>query len=540
MNLDIFKKSDPSGRMSKESYLFKNHIEEYNYIIEYCELNSIFNVLFKEKVYLCLHNLKKIPICKNPNCNNNVRFKNSTIGYLEYCSNKCISSDPNIKKRKEEKSFEKYGTKSPAQSKEIKEKIIKTNQKIYGANSAMCLKETQEKSKQTLLKNYGVDNPGKSPEILKKRTESFKLSDYKKNFKKTSLKKYGVDHPWMNNEIHKKTEISSINTRNNNTLKSILRMIGTYKLIDMSYITGDALIECNKNHKFISTRDFIYNRYRIKSEICTICNPIGDHKSGAEISIIKYIKEIYDNHIIENDRDVIKPFEIDIYLPELKIGFEYNGLWYHSSEYRKSNYHQLKQKKAKESNIKLITIWEDEWIYRNDAAKSFIFNKLNKTPNKTYARKCEIKLIEKEESDMFLNSNHLSGKTNSSVRISLKYKNEILCLITFSKKGLGWELDRFCNKNYTQVIGGFSRILKSFIKQFNPSYIITYSDNMVSDGEIYEKNGFKLIGELSPSYTLLISKIRKHRFSEIKSDKLYPKIYNAGNKKWILKLPLES
>ena len=536
MNLEIFKTPDPSGRMSKELYLFKNHKEEYNYIVEYCGSNKIFDIPFKEKVYICINNLNCVPICKNLNCNNSVKFRNSTLGYLNYCSTKCISSDPNIKKIKEEKSFEKYGTKTPSESNLIKEKIIKTNNERYGGNSPMSSKKTQEMSKKTLMKNHGVDNPNRSPDLLKKRIESFKSSNYKETYKNTSIKKYGVEHPWMNKEIHKKTEITSINARNNNTKKSILKMLDTYKLIDISYETGDALIECDKNHIFSSTRNFIYNRYRIKSEICTICNPINCPKSGSEISIIKFIKEVYNNQMIENDRNIIKPFEIDIYLPELKIGFEYNGLWYHSSEYRKSNYHYLKQNKAKESDIKLITIWEDEWVYRNDAVKSFILNKLIKTPNKIFARKCKIELIGKDESDVFLNHNHLSGKCNSSVRISLKYKNEILCLITFSKKNKGWELDRFCNKNYTQVIGGFSKILKYFIRQFNPKYITTYSDNMVSDGEVYEKNGFELIGELSPSYTLLISKIRKHRFVGKNVDKLYPKIYNAGNKKWIYTL----
>jgi len=205
MNLEIFKNPDPSGRMSKESFLFKNHREEYDYIIEFCGINKIFDIPFKEKVYLCLNGIKSVQLCKNTNCNNKVKFKNSTLGYNEYCSKGCISSDPNIKSMKEQKSLERFGTKTPAESKEIKEKIIKTNNAKYGANSAMCLKETQEKSKQTLQINYGVDNPVKSKELLNKRIESFKLSDYKESYKKKSLEKYGVDHPWMNPEIHKKT-----------------------------------------------------------------------------------------------------------------------------------------------------------------------------------------------------------------------------------------------------------------------------------------------------------------------------------------------
>ena len=114
MNLDIFKKDDPSGRMSKESYIMKNYKEEYDYIINYCELNKIFDIPFKEKVYLCLNSLEVRPTCKNYSCNNFVKFRNSNIGYREYCSTKCISSDPNIKKIKELKSMEKWGTKTPA------------------------------------------------------------------------------------------------------------------------------------------------------------------------------------------------------------------------------------------------------------------------------------------------------------------------------------------------------------------------------------------------------------------------------------------
>ena len=536
MNLEIFKNPDPSGRMSKESFLFKNHREEYDYIIEFCGINKIFDIPFKEKVYLCLNGIKSVQLCKNTNCNNKVKFKNSTLGYNEYCSKGCISSDPNIKSMKEQKSLERFGTKTPAESKEIKEKIIKTNNAKYGANSAMCLKETQEKSKQTLIKNYGVSNPSESKELLNKRIESFKLSSYRETYKNTSLEKYGVEHPWKNKDIHDKSVNGSIESRNKLKKQSILRMIGNYKLIDLCYETGDALIKCDIDHQFTTTREFIYNRFRVKSEICTICNPICDKKSGAEVSLIKYIREIYEGRILENDRNIINPFEVDIYLPDLKMAFEYNGLWWHSSEYRESNYHFLKQRSAKERDIKLITIWEDEWIFRNETTKSFILNKIGKIDDKIFARNCKIEMVDKETSDSFLNNNHLSGKCNSSVRISLNHKDEIVCLVTFSKNGEGWELDRFCNKNYTQVIGGFSKILKSFVYLINPKYIITYSDNMVSDGDVYGKNGFKLVEELSPSYTLLVSKNREHRFYGVKENKTYPKIYNAGNKKWIWKV----
>ena len=236
MNLEIFNQPDPSGKMCREKYLIKNLPDEYNFILKYCIDNNLLDIPFKEKVYLCVNNITILPNCKNEKCSKKVNFKNTTIGYLEYCSIKCISSDPNIKKAKEEKSILKYGTKSPTQSREIKDKIIQTNQNRYGHNSAMCLVEVQEKSKQTLFDNHGVYNPSKSKDLSDKRIESFKKSNFKESFKKSSNEKYGVNHPWMNKEIHQKSTDSSRDTKDIITevlIKDKMKNYPNHKLLEI-------------------------------------------------------------------------------------------------------------------------------------------------------------------------------------------------------------------------------------------------------------------------------------------------------------------
>lgn len=171
MNLDIFKFKDPSGKMYKESFLSKNYVQEYQYIIDYCVINNISDIAFKEKVYLCLNDIRSVPVCKNINCNNPVKFKNSTLGYYNYCSNRCVGMDPDIIKIKQKKSLEKFGTKTPGESLQIKNKIIKTNNEKYGGNSPMSSKEIRLKYRETIMKNFGVDNPSKSIELVKKRVE---------------------------------------------------------------------------------------------------------------------------------------------------------------------------------------------------------------------------------------------------------------------------------------------------------------------------------------------------------------------------------
>ena len=154
MNFEIFKFEDKSGKMSKDTFVKNKYPEEYQVIMEFCQEKGLNDIRFKEKVYLFLNKRNSIPVCKNITCKNAVKFQNSTLGYREYCSTKCISSDPYIKNLKKQKSLEKFGTESPAQSLIVKEKIIKTNQERWGANSPMITDEVKEKSKQTLLKNY--------------------------------------------------------------------------------------------------------------------------------------------------------------------------------------------------------------------------------------------------------------------------------------------------------------------------------------------------------------------------------------------------
>lgn len=567
MNLNIFKISDPSGRMSKESFLIKNHLDEYNYIIEYCESNSIFDIPFKERVYLCLNNIKKKPTCKNPNCNNYVKFKNSTIGYLDYCSNRCISSDPNIKRIKEEKSIKKYGTKSPSQSDQVKSKTNKTNNERYGGNSPMSSKKIQNKSKETLILNYGVDNPNKSTVITKKRINSFKLSGYRETYKKTSLEKYGVNHPWMNADVHKKT-IDFFYSSYKSRIESKVD-IKKFKFIGFKRgISTSLLFHCNEclEEFNILTYQFYY-RSNNRINICTNCFPISENSSISQIEVYNFIKKNYDGEVILDCKGVIKPYEIDIYLPELKVGFEFNGVWWHSEKFKGENYHFRKIEMSKNSDIKLFSIWEDEWNINREICESFILNKLNKTKNRIFARKCEIKEIGYTDSKKFLDENHLQGDCKSSIRIGLYYNEELYSLMTFSKlrlplqrleknrnKDKHYELTRFCNKIDNNVVGGASRLLKYFNNVYSPIQVETYSDNLISNGDLYEKLGFNYSHTSKPGYWYVIDGIREHRFNwrkqklvklgydvnkteeEIMSELGYYRIYNAGNKKWILKL----
>ena len=220
--------------------------------------------------------------------------------------------------------------------------------------------------------------------------------------------------------------------------------------------------------------------------------------------------------------------EIDLFLPEFNIGIEYNGLRWHSDLFQKNNnYHLDKSNYCSEQGIRLIHIFEDEWLFKKEIVKSRLLNLIGKTSNKIYARKCEIREISPKESYEFLKQNHIQGGLMNSYNIALIYNNQVVSLMTFSslRRSLGsrkedniFELTRFCNKLNTTVIGGASKLLNYFVKQTRPKSIISYADRRWSVGELYINLGFNFVHNSIPNYFYTKGLIRENRFKYRKSE----------------------
>jgi hypothetical protein len=130
----------------------------------------------------------------------------------------------------------------------------------------------------------------------------------------------------------------------------------------------------------------------------------------------------------------------------------------------------------------------------------------------------------------------LQGSTNSSIKLGLYYDDELVSVMLFNKPRLGigvdydgYELTRFCNKLNTNVIGGADKLLKYFIKTYQPKQIISYADRRWSHGELYQKLGFEETHINKPNYWYIIGKIRKHRFG-FRKDFLKKQGFDTKNK----------
>lgn len=261
-------------------------------------------------------------------------------------------------------------------------------------------------------------------------------------------------------------------------------------------------------------------------------------------------------------RNIINPYEIDIYLPKLKIAFEFNGLFWHNENNIHKKYHLNKTELCEQQGIQLIHIYEDDWIYKQDIVKSMILNKLDKTKNKIFARKCEIKEItDNKLIRSFLDENHIQGFVGSKIKIGLFYNNELISLMTFGNKRISmgekltnngeYELLRFCNKLNINVIGGASKLFKYFIKTYKPTEITTYADRSFSQGKLYETLEFDFVSKTEPNYYYIVNGFRKYRFNyrkdilikegfdpnktehQIMLERKIYRIYDSGNLKFI-------
>jgi hypothetical protein len=288
---------------------------------------------------------------------------------------------------------------------------------------------------------------------------------------------------------------------------------------------------------------------------------VSTFNSKPQKEMESFISEELNLEVLVNHKKVLHGVEIDLYVPSLKVGIEYNGLYWHSEKMGKTrNYHQLKTILAESEGIKLIHIFEDEWNSKQEIVKDRLRHILGKSKDRIYGRKCVVREITSNEKKNYLENNHIQGNDNSSIKLGLFYNNDLVGVMTFSKprKSLGYnktddniyELVRFASNN---VIGGADKLLKYFINEYKPDKIISYADRRWSQGGLYEKLGFNFIDSTKPNYWYTKDyRNREHRFNfrkdilvskgfdsnktefEIMDELGYGKIWDCGSLKYEL------
>ena len=279
------------------------------------------------------------------------------------------------------------------------------------------------------------------------------------------------------------------------------------------------LADCTLGHKIneFGLRDYISYSYL-----------------GKETELKEYIESLLNTQLNSyNDKN----YEIDIYIPNKNLGFEFNGDYWHSSLYKENNYHQEKSLYFQNKNINLIHIWEWEWMHKQEILKFLIKSKLGLFNKKVGASKCKIKELDYRTYADFCNENHLQGECGARVKLGLFYQDELVQIMSFGSPrftlDFDWEIIRECSKLGYIIIGGKEKLWSYFVKNYFPKNCISYCDFSKFTGNSYLKLGFKKERLNKPGFVWYDEKTKEifwrdpFHHKEMK-DKDYLKIYDCG------------
>lgn len=459
-------------------------------------LNSYYpDIRINEQIILLVNDQLNPPTC--PICN--TRIKLTGVIYKQTCSRSCAEA---YKKQTGKKQIElkkakqtnliRYGCENPAKNKKVQEKRISSMISKYGDKISpkhkqvlqLSKSKAYETRKNNLLEFHGVENISS-------------LETTKQTRKNTYLEKYGVEHYHQSSDYKEKIKnrtIEKIETNNSNISVISFDNIVNYKTMGITY-------KCNvcSNEETIPQVTFNYRSINFNTP-CSVCGNFNKPWSNGEKQLLSDIVEFYKGEILTNKK-IISPYTLDIYIPEFKLGIEYNGLFWHSEKGggKEHNYHKIKTDLCKTQSIRLLHIFENEYKNSKEKILSKIKNIMGLSERGTGARKISIKPIHPINANNFLNEYHIQGGAPGSKFLGGFYNKKLISVLAYKKIGNILDITRYAN-DFKLYPGLFSKFLSYIDKNLEYEKIVTFADLRYSYGELYHTTGFTIERYINPGY----------------------------------------
>lgn len=520
------------------------------------------DITVRQLRWLIENKAESIPVC--PVCGGKVAYERGK----KWCSVLCVGKSEEIKKKRIQTSIEKYGVENPMQceeirlrgeqtclekygvknafqAEEIKKKIVDTHIKNLGVEWPMqskeileksketCLekygckwslqsKEVREKGKETLLVRYGVDVPAKSSVIQDKMKQTClkkygvevasSCENIRNKMKQSCIEKYGTEYSMQNKEIAKR----SIKNRRINRLDKFLDQLEESQLKSLSDV-DDLVSGRNWQCQCIKCGDvFETQGMNIQTIFCRNCSK--KRSSLAESDFAYIISKLSSYEVKRNAYNIIgRRKEIDVFIPDIKLGFEYNGSYWHSSKFAMKFRHQQKVLDAIDKDIHLITIFDWQWYSQRKLVENTLKRILNVEITHIDGSLCNIVSMDINDFTTFCKNNSLKQPLMCEEVFSIQFNNKVVGVIgktkntiTYVEESIGIKIDNII----------------TLLNKFNFSSIIL--DLAIDNVNYWLRNEYIIKTILEPQKYIINNKtMNEAKEEEIKTDRCF-NVYGCG------------
>lgn len=515
----------------RESLFKKYFPEDYENLL--C-LDFPQNMSFSQKVYHYAYDDFELKLGICPVCGNRSTYRSFNDGYITYCSIKCSQNSKEVRERIERTNLERYGhicsvdgpecvakkketwenkygkgIDNPAKAESVKMKMEKTCLKKYKKKHAASAKVVRDKIEATNLKKYKKKSPLGNKKVREKGRQTclnkfgFEVAsqspEIQEKVENTCLKNHGVRRPMMSKKIQLKAQATCMRRYKK---RFVLQVSTIRKRITQTNI----------------------ERYGVANAF-NIVNNKNNKKWTDSGPNLKFAKKL-DEHNIEYEREFIilnriYDFKIGNILIEINPSITHNSkINVFGGDPLHPEYHMNKYILAKQHGYHNICVWD--WDNVDKIVNLFV--------PKYILNISELQTIEvsKQDANVFLEKYCITSiASDYNKNIGFRYNNEIVSLAVFENNIMKYFA---FHKDYS-VKNGFVFLIDMFAQKHDYKNIEFVVDCSKYDASEFLKIGFE-INKLCNPKLHLYREYDKHiigALSEnvVMNDKFLP-IYDCG------------
>lgn len=469
------------------------------------------------RIQCILDDVAQVPKCANPKCDSPTSTNNTK--FSKYCSRSCSASsssamlgrtresDPEYYDRRNESSARTFQNKAKSMGlvdwesythsshfSDVIDKRVQTHIDKTGYSNNMKSPEGYTKWQDAFKANHGVKHPMHVNEFMLKSVWDDESNDwrvvgdeFKEKSQSTMMARYGVTNPLMSEDIKAKMRINSIERYGRPYPNQSHIPVESLRILN----DRDAMSELVADKYFSQVGDLLgVHTSTIQRSCADLQIPIKRVTSMMEDDVANEIIALgfdVERNVKFND---IKR-EADILIPSKKLIVEFNGMYWHSEEYKYPTYHQHKTQSFHKMGYSVVNVWEDDWV--NPDKRNIIINKIKSKlgveDRRIFARQCTVSLCQRSDVIDFFKHNHIQGHVDGSMYIGLHHDGALVACMTMKDTGNGvFDLSRFASS--ASVVGGASRCLAFFKRSVQWQEIFTFASLDYSSGDVYNRVGF--------------------------------------------------